>query len=513
MVDNLPKIVWYSAHHVATIKSWLVQKQTALGKDISNPFMAGSLPKTKWHFITVVSYKLMMFGLTKDDVVKLMLLDDADGVESLPTEEIFAELARMGYEKPPPKLTFYKAFFFAQWKFLIHTLVQCVNAKRTVWNEFSCFMASAVICLATVRKFNFSKYIFDSLDWKGFSGIETPLFATMLVQPQAIKEEEDEEDEVPVAPTPPSPTHAPSPPQDQPALPSSPPQEQPTNTFDSSMTLLNTLMETCATLSQKVAHLEQDKIAQALEILKLKRKVKKIEKTRRSKSLALKRLRKVGTSQRVESSLKLLWVLRRMHPNRGRKIAKIDTDDDIILEVNAAEPTVFDDKEVTMIIAQSLIKIKAKKQRIQQMGKRLHDEEIEQSAAREKHEKDDLKKAKVLSHEEHDCLFEEYGWVQDGTLKEPTKKRVVEETLLQDSFKKLNTVKVSRLEFTQDTPTIDPKEMSEEDVQNMLHIVLVSEFKVEALQVKYPLIDWEIHYEGSRSYWKIIRVGRITQAY
>nr|GFA17646.1 leucine-rich repeat protein [Tanacetum cinerariifolium] len=36
---------------------------------------------------------------------------------------------------------------------------------------------------------------------------------------------------------------------------------------------------------------------------------------------------------------------------------------------------------------------------------------------------------------------------------------------------------------------------------------------VEALQVNYPLIDWEIHSEGSRSYWKIIRVGGITKAY
>nr|GFC49482.1 leucine-rich repeat protein [Tanacetum cinerariifolium] len=33
------------------------------------------------------------------------------------------------------------------------------------------------------------------------------------------------------------------------------------------------------------------------------------------------------------------------------------------------------------------------------------------------------------------------------------------------------------------------------------------------LQVKYPLIDWEIHSEGSRSYWKIIRVGGVTEAY
>nr|GFD06285.1 hypothetical protein [Tanacetum cinerariifolium] len=52
-----------------------------------------------------------------------------------------------------------------------------------------------------------------------------------------------------------------------------------------------------------------------------------------------------------------------------------------------------------------------------------------------------------------------------------------------------------------------------ENVKNMLEIIPVYEFKVKALQVKCPLIDWEIHYEGSRSYWKIIRVGGITEAY
>nr|GFC40655.1 hypothetical protein [Tanacetum cinerariifolium] len=40
-------------------------------------------------------------------------LDDADRVECLPNKEIFEELARMVYEKPPPKLTFYKAFLSA----------------------------------------------------------------------------------------------------------------------------------------------------------------------------------------------------------------------------------------------------------------------------------------------------------------------------------------------------------------------------------------------------------------
>nr|GEU93215.1 hypothetical protein [Tanacetum cinerariifolium] len=67
----------------------------------------------------------------------------------------------MGYEKPSTKLTFYKSFFSSQWKFLIHTILQLLSAKRTSWNEFSSAMASAVICLSRGRQFNFSKYIFD----------------------------------------------------------------------------------------------------------------------------------------------------------------------------------------------------------------------------------------------------------------------------------------------------------------------------------------------------------------
>nr|GFC70460.1 hypothetical protein [Tanacetum cinerariifolium] len=47
--------------------------------------------------------------ITEDIIRQDLRLDDADGVDCLPTEDIFAELARMGYEKPHPKLTFYKA--------------------------------------------------------------------------------------------------------------------------------------------------------------------------------------------------------------------------------------------------------------------------------------------------------------------------------------------------------------------------------------------------------------------
>nr|GEY42156.1 putative ribonuclease H-like domain-containing protein [Tanacetum cinerariifolium] len=116
---------------------------------------------------------------------------------------------------------------------------------------------------------------------KGLSRVDTPLFDGMLVQQQVqdvedAAEDEDDDNEVSVEPTsllptpatsPPSPTqeHIPSPPQAQTAQPSSPP-PPPQQTTGILMTLLNTLLETYATLTKQVANLEQDKIAQAIEI-------------------------------------------------------------------------------------------------------------------------------------------------------------------------------------------------------------------------------------------------------
>nr|GEY14339.1 hypothetical protein [Tanacetum cinerariifolium] len=101
---------------------------------------------------TLVDKKKMV--VTEATIRDALCLDDEMGVECLPNEEIFAELARMGYEKPSTKLTFYKALFSSQ-----------------------------------CRNFNFSKYIFDSLRvGKRFSRVETPLFEGMLMEQQVAKE-------------------------------------------------------------------------------------------------------------------------------------------------------------------------------------------------------------------------------------------------------------------------------------------------------------------------------------
>nr|GEW52829.1 hypothetical protein [Tanacetum cinerariifolium] len=246
------------------------------------------------------------------------------------------------------------------------------------------------------------------------------------------------------------------------------------------MTLLNKLMETCATLTQKVAHLEHDKVAQALEITKLKQRVRKLERKRRSKHFGLKR---------------------RMHPNRG-EIVELDADEDLTLidvdttvemdvdtqermeedvnaikEVNAAEPTVIDDEKM-----------------------------------QEKHI-DNIKKYQSLKRKPISVAQARKNMIvylknMAGYKIQHFKGMTYDQRLRAE-------VKVSSYHSTQhkETSTVDLAEISEEDVQNMLQIILMAEFKVEALHVKYHLTDWEIYSEGSRSYWRMVRVGGVTQAY
>nr|GEY55482.1 hypothetical protein [Tanacetum cinerariifolium] len=226
MADNLPKIVWYSTHHVALIKNWLVQKQMAIGqtttgKENSNPFMAVKKVNDVVRLQAQINRKKVI--IIEATVREALHLDDAKSIDRLPNEEIFTELARMGAGKD-------------------------------------------------------------------FSGVDSPLFDGMLVPQQAAADVNNVvADDVPAADaetTPPSPppTTTPPPPQELPstskviptpplspiAEPSSPPQQQqpsqPTHDAEISLDLLHTLLETCTTLTRKVEALEKDKVAQALKV-------------------------------------------------------------------------------------------------------------------------------------------------------------------------------------------------------------------------------------------------------
>nr|GFA20915.1 hypothetical protein [Tanacetum cinerariifolium] len=288
----------------------------------------------------VVQLRALIDGkkvVVSEDVIRRDLhFDDADGVECLPNEDIFTKLSRMGR-----KFNFLKYIFdsmlrnvdspskFLMYPYFLQVVMDNQADDMTSHNTRYTSLALTQKVFANMRRVG-----------KGFLGVETPLFALMLVQPQQAEEEE-------VA----------------------------------------------------VANLEQDKHTQALEILKLKKKVKKLKKKKRSKHS---------------------W---RMHLNRG-EIEAIDVDEEITLvdmekdkevvtmgaepqgrldqkEVNAAskgvsaaEPTVFDDEEVTITMDQTLIKLKTEKAKLldEQIAQKLYDEEVQKVAARDKQEKDDLER-------------------------------------------------------------------------------------------------------------------------
>ncbi|GJY62206.1 putative ribonuclease H-like domain-containing protein [Tanacetum coccineum] len=90
-------------------------------------------------------------------------LADQDGITSIPNSEIFEQLALMGYHTDSDKLTFQKGAFSPQWRFLIHNILHCLSPKKTAWEQFSSNIAVAIICLATNRKFNFSRMILEHM--------------------------------------------------------------------------------------------------------------------------------------------------------------------------------------------------------------------------------------------------------------------------------------------------------------------------------------------------------------
>nr|GEX22301.1 hypothetical protein [Tanacetum cinerariifolium] len=228
--------------------------------------------------------------VTEATIREALHLDDVEGIECLPNKEIFAELTIMGYEKPSTKLTFYKAFFLSQWKFLIHTILQCMSAKRTSWNKFSSSMASVVICISSGRKFNFSKYIFDSV-------------ARNVVEEGDGDENDENVNAGDAAEGDVSAAHGEVPTADEePSIPSPTP----------------------PTLPPQPSH----------DIPSTSQRVKKLERRNKVKVLKLRRLQRVGTTQRVETSDETIMD---DVSNQERMIAEMDKDADVVLEDDKEE--------------------------------------------------------------------------------------------------------------------------------------------------------------------------------
>nr|GEY82215.1 hypothetical protein [Tanacetum cinerariifolium] len=78
-------------------------------------------------------------------IMRNLKLKDEAGISSLPNAELFENLTLMGYNiLPNQKFTFQKGQFSHQWKYLIHTIMQCLSPKSTGFNEFNSNIATAV---------------------------------------------------------------------------------------------------------------------------------------------------------------------------------------------------------------------------------------------------------------------------------------------------------------------------------------------------------------------------------
>nr|GEV17840.1 hypothetical protein [Tanacetum cinerariifolium] len=102
--------------------------------------------------------------VTESSLRRNLKLQDEEGISSLPDTKLFENLTLMGYNiSPNQKFTFQKGQFSHQWMHLIHTIMQSLSPKSIGFNEFSSNIATALVCLATNRTYNFSKMIFDGL--------------------------------------------------------------------------------------------------------------------------------------------------------------------------------------------------------------------------------------------------------------------------------------------------------------------------------------------------------------
>ncbi|GJX10276.1 hypothetical protein Tco_0200135 [Tanacetum coccineum] len=249
-----------------------------------------------------------------------------------------------------------------------HTLLKDLTiVKTTSWNDFSSTMASAIICLATNQKFNFSKYIllnliknieagvqfymfprfvqlinnrqlgdlthhkgiFDnpSLTKKvfanmkrvgiGFSAEITPLFDNMLIQ--APKEVEPE--------------GPPTEPQTKQDIPFPSPSYDPLPSGEDSLKLKE-LMDLCTSFSSKVLDLKSEvidiKSTHKAKVKELKCRVAKLEEENR---MLLKEIK--GVHFKVDSDEPVMK--KEESSKQGRKIQDIDHDTEINLVKDQAE--------------------------------------------------------------------------------------------------------------------------------------------------------------------------------
>ncbi|GJY41363.1 putative ribonuclease H-like domain-containing protein, partial [Tanacetum coccineum] len=318
--------------------------------------------------LTAVRHKLMLPGITSYCWIKALVdkkkviitktsirsdlkLDDAEGTYCLPTATIFAELERMDtMASAIICLAINQQFNFS--KYIFNNMVKNLKGgvKFLMYPRFvQVFLDKKVEGMSRHKGIyvipSHTKKVFTNMKrpGKGFSGKFTPLFETMMVQatedmgedsdaptdshstpihtqpslskPQKKKSRRKQRKES--SPTEPIPDEATN--EDHVDTPSCDPPQSGEDRMQ-----LTELMDLCTQLQSRVLAQETTKSNQALEIESLKRRVKSLEKIRKSRTLGFKILRKVGSASRVESSNDVSLGAQEDASKQGRKIDDLD---------------------------------------------------------------------------------------------------------------------------------------------------------------------------------------------
>nr|GEV32641.1 hypothetical protein [Tanacetum cinerariifolium] len=486
-------------------------------------------------------------------------LQDEEGISSLPDTELFENLTLMGYNiSPNQKFTFQKGQFSHQWKCLIHTIMQCLSPKSIGFNEFSSNIATALVCLATNRTYNFSKMIFDGLvknvNNKG-KGSGTPTEPHHTPSPETL---------LTLHTTYSSPTLPPSSALllvvDEPASPlrdvsqgeacltysgfiadldkanipkSSPLPHDPAPRVTSPATVegsmqhtIDELMALCTSLQRQHSEMITKLEAQEVEI---NRNLDEGEAAAERVSDDSKEMATVLTS--MDAVTILAGGVAEVPtgsgsiPTASSPATGVATGSDV---VPTASPIFATAKESTQYTRrkgkETMIEAKTSKNKKSNETIAKYLQEYRQFALELPLERRIELTSDLIKYQDNYAKIYKYQSKQRKPLTKKQQREFYTAVLRNQAgwkakhFKGMTLEKIKENfdpESTKKLKTSEevlkevksPDEVPKAKVKEMMQLVPIEKVYVEALQVKHPIIDWKVHTEGKRSYWKITRLG------
>nr|GEW52306.1 uncharacterized mitochondrial protein AtMg00810-like [Tanacetum cinerariifolium] len=481
-------------------------------------------------------------------------LKDEAGISSLPEAELFENLTLMGYNiLPDQKFSFQKGQFSNQWKYLIHTIMQCLSPKSNGFNEFSSNIATALVCLATNRVYNFSKMIFDGMvqnvnnkvlkfltyprnicttlrvNSPSFSGRTVPLFPSMLVTIEA------EQDRANITKTS--------------TLPSdSTPRVTSLAADEGSMQhKLTELTDLCTRLQRQQDEMASKITAQDLKISALKARIKHLEdKDKGDNDLSREGATIKGRRLEIREEPGIVRSTDNGSNDTEEMINVLTSLDAASILTSGVQVSVPPTAEVPTVSIPPVGQVPTGSGVVPTASLIFT---IAVVATPYSRRKDDRANQRAVKYQDHLASILKYKAQQSKPISKKQQREFYMSVLrshagwktkhfkgmpLEEIREKFDLVwkqiqdfipmgskeegerfkrKGLRLEHESAKKVKTSEEVSEEDLMEMMQLVPVEEVYIEALQVKHPIIDWEIHTEGERSYWKIIRLGGSSASY